>query len=124
MPNNLRATGFFLLSRLSKDFGYDQSVRLPYSPNVGKVVTITTVSAYTAGDNKYDFVVAMTEVDTGLKFLGRTIRGSLEGLGLVADIDKAKQQFMGKVIYPKRRTLELVNVQSPRIDDYSHRFRR
>lgn len=121
LPADKQAEGYgiFAIDQAVRGFQEDRSVRLSYLPNVGKLVTVTNVSAYTAGDNKYDYVVSMTEVGTGDKLVGRTSRGSLEGLALVEDIVKARQQFLGKTIYPKRRSLEAVNVQPNGIDPTS-----
>lgn len=103
--------GIFSASQAAQGFQGDRSVRLPYLPNVGRTVTVTDVSAYTTGDGTYDYVVAMTEMGTGYQFVGRTIRGVLEGIAPVEDIVKAREQFLGKTIYPKSRSLELVNYQ-------------
>ena len=111
--------GIFPADQAAQGFTEDRSVRLPYLPNVGKLVTVTDVTAYTAGDNKYDYVISMTELGTGFKFVGRTIRGSLEGLAPAEDIVAARKQFLGKTIYPKRRSLEAVNAQSGGLDPSS-----
>ncbi|MBP1763631.1 MAG: hypothetical protein H6Q65_689 [Firmicutes bacterium] len=113
LPADKQADGYgiFPAAQADKGFHEDRSVRLPYLTNVGRIVTVTDVSSYSAGDGKYDYVVSMTEIGTGYKFVGRTIRGALEGLALTEDIVKARQQFLGKTIYPKSRSLELVNEQ-------------
>jgi hypothetical protein len=53
----------------------------------------------------------MTVNDTGEKLVGRTMRGQLEGLVLTDDLVNARQQFLGKTIYPKFR--ELTGVYDP-----------
>ncbi|MDR3564308.1 MAG: hypothetical protein P4N59_23125 [Negativicutes bacterium] len=113
LPADKQADGYgiFAADQAAQGFQEDRTVRLSYLQNVGKLVTVTDVTPYTAGDNKYDYVVAMTEIGTGYKFVGRTSRGSLEGLALAEDITKARQQFLGKTIYPKSRSLEAVNAQ-------------
>ncbi len=113
LPADKQADGYgiFPAAQAAQGFREDRSVRLPYFPNVGRIVTVTDVASYAAGDNQYDYVVSMTEIGTGYKFVGRTIRGALEGLALAEDIVKARQQFLGKMIYPKSRSLELVNEQ-------------
>ena len=50
-------------------------------------------------------MVHMTVNDTGEQLIGRTMRGQLEGLVLTADLNNARQQFLGKTIYPKAREL-------------------
>ena len=114
LPADKQADGYgiFTADQAAQGFQEDRSVRIPYLQNVGKLVAVTDVSAYTAGDNNYDYVVAMTEIDTGAKFVGRTFRGALEGLAPVEDIANARQQFLGKTIYPKSRNLNEVNDQS------------
>lgn len=121
LPSDQQSEGYgiFSASQAAQGFQGDRSVRLPYLPNVGRTVTITDVSAYTAGEGTYDYVVAMTEVGTGYQFVGRTIRGVLEGIAPVEDIVKARQQFLGKTIYPKSRSLELVNYQPGGINQKS-----
>ncbi|MBP2641950.1 MAG: hypothetical protein H6Q66_2901 [Firmicutes bacterium] len=121
LPADKQADGYgiFPAAQAAQGFKEDRSVRIPYLTNVGRIVTVTDVSSYTAGDGKYDYVVSMTEIGTGYKFVGRTIRGSLEGLALTEDIVQARQQFLGKTIYPKSRSLELVNVQPGGMDPTS-----
>lgn len=113
LPSDQQAEGYgiFAASQAARGFQEDRSVRLPYLSNVGRTVTVTDVSAYATGDSTYDYVVAMTEAGTGYKFVGRTIRGVLEGIAPVEDLVKARQQFLGKTIYPTKRSLELVNPQ-------------
>jgi len=114
LPADKQADGYgiFAADQAVQGFQEDRSVRIPYLQNVGKIVAVTDVSSYTSGDNKYDYIVSMTEIGTGDKFVGRTTRGALEGLALAEDIVKARQQFLGKTIYPKSRSLELVNEQA------------
>lgn len=114
LPADKQAEGYeiFAADQAIRGFQQDRSVRIPYLQHVGKVVTVTDVSAYTSGDNMYDYVVSMTEVGTGNKYVGRTIRGSLEGLALVEDIEEARKQFLGKTIYPKSRSLVVANAQT------------
>jgi len=113
LPADKQADGYgiFAANQAAQGFQEDRSVRLSYSQNVGKQVKVTDVTPYTAGDNKYDYVISMTEIGTGYKLVGATIRGSLEGLVLADDITNARQQFLGKTIYPKSRTLEVANPQ-------------
>jgi hypothetical protein len=113
LPADQQADGYgiFATDKATQGFQGDRSVRLPYLPNIGKIVTVTDVSANTTGANSYDYVVSMTEIGTGDKFVGHTISGSIEGLALVDDIVNARQQFLGQTIYPKSRSLEAVNDQ-------------
>lgn len=87
-------------------FAGDRSVRIPYAAHVGKEVVVTAVARYDAGDYRDDYVVHMTETDTGKKLVGRTMSGQLEGLVLAGDLQRARQQFLGKTVYVKRRMLE------------------
>jgi hypothetical protein len=98
--------GFFKADQAVQGFSGDHSVRIPYLPNVGKIVKVTDVSPYTASNESFDYVVSMTEIGTGDKFVGRTLKGSIEGLALVEDIVNARHQFLGKTIYPKSSRLD------------------
>lgn len=87
-------------------FNGDRSVRIPYAQYVGKQVTVTDVVTYLASDNQYEYIIYLEEKEFKQKLAGRTSRGQLEGLVLTADLDKAKQQFLGKTVYVKLRTIE------------------
>lgn len=108
LPAERQAAGYgiYNASQATQGFQDDQSMRIPYLANVGKTVTVTDVSPYVANTESYDYVVSMTEVETGNKYIGRTMRGSIEGLALVDDITNARAQFVGKTIYSKSRSLE------------------
>ncbi len=86
-------------------FQGDRSLRIAYAGHVGKEVTVTQVVTFPAGKNKSESLAYMTVNDTGEKLVGRTTRGQLEGLVLTADVVNARQQFLGKTIYPKFREL-------------------
>ena len=84
----------------------DRSVRLPYTKYVGKQVTVTEVVPFESGYDKPDYMVHMIVKETDEALIGRTSRGQLEGLVLTADLDSARQYFVGKTIYPKFRALK------------------
>jgi len=86
-------------------FQGDRSVRIPYDGHVGKQVTVTGIVPVEAIDNQQEYVVHMTVNDTGENLVGRTMRGQLAGLVLTADLNNARQQFLGKTVYPKFREL-------------------
>lgn len=114
LPADKQAEGYgiFAADQAVRGFQEDRSVRLPYLQHVGRLVAVTDVTAYTAGDGNFDYVISMTEIDTGQKLVGRTFRGSLEGLALAEDIENARRQFLGKTIYPKKRSLNVASAQS------------
>ena len=99
--------GYEIFTEAQADQGFlgDRSVRIPYAQYVGKQVTINEVVPFADGDNKKDYVVHMTVKETGEKLVGRSMRGQLAGLVLSDDLIKARQQFLGKTVYPKFREL-------------------
>lgn len=106
-PQALQAAGYeiFNLEQAQQGFDGDRSVRLPYDDYVGQQVTVTEIIGFPAGNEQQDYMVYMTVQDTGEKLVGRTRRGQLAGLALLADIENARQYFMGMIIYPKVRVL-------------------
>jgi hypothetical protein len=108
LPSEKRSEGYeiYMEDQAKRGFEGDCSVRIPYAPHVGKRVTVTDVFRNTGGDYRDDYVVYLKENDTGIKLVGRTMSGQLEGLVLEADLLKAREQFLGKTIYTKRRMLQ------------------
>lgn len=107
LPADKQAAGYeiFTVTQAAQGFQGDRSVRLPYAAHVGKQVTVTEIVPFAAGANKQEYMVYMTVNATGEKLVGRSMRGQLEGLVLTADLDNARQQFVGKTVYPKFREL-------------------
>jgi hypothetical protein len=99
--------GYEIFTEDQADQGFlgDRSVRIPYNQYVGKQVTVNDVVPFADGDNKKDYVVHMTVNDTGEKLVGRSMRGQLAGLVLTDDLVNAREQFLGKTVYPKFREL-------------------
>lgn len=113
LPADEQAAGYeiFPVDKANKGFTGDRSVRIPYAQHAGKKVTVTEVIPYPAGPNMQEYMVYMKVDETGEKLVGRTMRGQLEGLVLTADLTNARQQFLGKTIYPKFR--ELAGLYTP-----------
>jgi len=113
LPAARQAAGYeiFPVDKANKGFTGDRSVRIPYAQHAGKKVTVTEVIPYPAGPNLQEYMVYMKVDETGEKLVGRTMRGQLEGLVLTADLTNARQQFLGKTIYPKFR--ELAGLYTP-----------
>lgn len=107
LPADKQAAGYevFTVDQANQGFQGDRSVRIPYAEHVGKQVTVTEIVTFLAGNNQNEYMAYMTVNDTGEKLVGRTMRGQLEGLVLTADLTNARQQFLGKTIYPKFREL-------------------
>ena len=107
LPADKQSAGYeiFTENQGTQGFQGDSSVRIPYAQYVGKQVTVTGIVPFAAGYNQQEYMVHMTVNDTGEKLLGRSMRGQLEGLVLTADLTNARQQFLGKTIYPKFREL-------------------
>lgn len=89
----------------AQGFQGDRSVRIPYTSHVGKEVTINNVVAAEVIDKQQEYVVHMTVNDTGEKLVGHSMRGQLAGLVLTSDLINAREQFLGKTVYPKFREL-------------------
>jgi len=106
LPADKQSEGYeiFTENQATQGFQGDRSVRIPYAGHVGKQVTVTEIVPFDAGDQQ-EYMVHMTVNDTGEKLLGRSMRGQLAGLVLTSDLDNARQQFLGKTIYPKFREL-------------------
>jgi hypothetical protein len=106
-PVDRQAAGYniFKIGQATQGFAGDKSVCIPYAAYVGKEVTVTETVPFDVGYNQLDYMVYMTVNDTGEKLVGRTLRGQLEGLVLTDDLNNARQQFLGKAVYPKYRTL-------------------
>lgn len=90
----------------------DGSAPIPYATHVGKQVTVTAIVPFAAGYNQEEYMVHMQVNDTGEKLLGHSMRGQLAGMVLTADLTNARQQFLGKTIYPKFRELVGITSQS------------
>ena len=93
------------VDQANQGFQGDLSVRIPYAEHVGKSVTVTEIVSFPAGYNQQEYMVHMTVNDTGEELIGRSIHGQLEGLVLTSDLNNARQQFLGKTVYPKFREL-------------------
>jgi len=104
--------GYEIFTEDQADQGFqgDRSVRIPFAQYVGKHVTVNEVVPFADGDNKKDYIVHMTVNDTGERLVGRSMRGQLAGLILSSDLINARQDFLGKTVYPKFRELPGVYV--------------
>lgn len=108
LADTSQAAGYEIFKTEDANRGYsgDRSVRLPYAKYVGKQVTVTEVVSFESGYDQPDYMIHMKVNETGEALIGRTSRGQLEGLVLTADLDSARQYFMGKTVYPKFRALK------------------
>ncbi|SEO95520.1 hypothetical protein [Propionispora vibrioides] len=108
LPADKQSEGYeiFPEEQAEQGFAGDTSVRLPYKSFEGKVMTVSAVVPYLAGDQQYEYMVHFKDDKTGKTFLGRTMRGQLEGVVPEADLSKARQQLLGKTIYLKQRMLQ------------------
>lgn len=102
-----QAAGYeiFTVDQANRGFEGDRSVRISYAEHVGKPVTVTDIVTFPAGNNQNEYLAYMTVNETGEKLVGRTMRGQVEGLVLTSDLTNAREQFLGKTIYPKFREL-------------------
>jgi hypothetical protein len=116
LPADKQSSGYeiFPVGQAEKGFEGDRSVRSSYTGHVGKEVIATEIVPFPAGYNQHEYLVYLTVKDTGEKLVGRTMRGQLDGLVLTDDLVNAKEQFLGKVVYPKFR--ELLGVYVPGIN--------
>ena len=107
LPSDTQSEGYdiFTVEQSAQGLHGDRSVRIPYDKHVGKQVTVTQVVPFAAGNDQPEYMVYMTVNDTGEKLLGRSMRGQLEGLVLTSDLNNAREQFLGKTVYPKFRQL-------------------
>lgn len=109
MPKDRQEEGYEIFKTTDADRGWvgDRSVRLPYAAHVYKRVRVTSVIDFPAGTGQTEYLIYMTEVNTGMKLVGRTVRGQLEGLLLESDLNQARSQFLGKKVYVKKRFLQM-----------------
>jgi hypothetical protein len=117
LPADAQSAGYeiFTVGQAVQGFDGDASARIPYAEHVGKQVTVTELAPFqysrqgyadpAADSNQQDYMVHMTVNDTGEKLIGRSLRGQVEGLVLTADLNNARQQFLGKTVYSKSRGL-------------------
>ena len=107
LPADKQGAGYeiFKVEQANLGFEGDRTVRIPYDQHVGKTATVTEIVSFPAGNNQNEYLAYMTVNETGEKLVGRTMRGQLEGLVLTSDLTNARQQFLGKTIYPKFREL-------------------
>ncbi|MBC8014368.1 MAG: hypothetical protein H7X79_01310 [Sporomusaceae bacterium] len=112
LPGAMQSDGYeiFTEDQAVQGLQGDRSVRIPYAGHVGKQVTVTEVVPFDAGYKQPEYMVHMTVNGTGEKLLGRSMRGQLEGLVLTSDLNNARQQFLGRTVYPKFRDLSGVYV--------------
>jgi hypothetical protein len=117
LPADKQSEGYDIYTeeQAIRGFQGDRSVRIPYAGYAGKQVTVTDVVTYAAGYNQHEYIVYLKVNATGKKLVGRTMRGQLEGLVLEGDLTNARQQFVGKTIYVKRRMLQ--GEYNPRINE-------
>ena len=109
LPADRQEEGYEIFKTADADRGWagDRSVRLPYAGHVYKRVQVTAVVDFPAGTGLTEYLVYMTEKDTGMKLVGRTMRGQLDGVVLEDDLNQARHQFFGKKIYTKQRFLQI-----------------
>ncbi|QDR81256.1 hypothetical protein [Sporomusa termitida] len=107
LPAEKQSAGYeiFAAEQAARGLEGDRSLRIPYAEYVGKQVVVTEIVSFAAGNRQKEYMVYMTVKETGEKLVGRTMRGQLEGLVLSADLKNARQQFLGKTVYPKYREL-------------------
>lgn len=109
LPADRQGDGYEIFKTGDAELGWagDRSVWVPYAAHIYKRVRITDVVGFPAGTNQKEYLIYMIEKDTGMKLVGRTVRGQLEGLLLETDLNQARKQFLGKKVYVKKHFLEL-----------------
>lgn len=109
LPADRQAEGYevFKVEDAERGWGGDRLVRLPYVDHVYKRVIVTNVISFPAGDKLTEYLIYMKEKSTGIRLVGRTMRGQLEGLLLESDLIQARKQFLGKKIYLNKRYVQV-----------------
>lgn len=105
LPADKQSEGYEIFPEGQAEQGFqgDRSVRVPYVEYFARRVIITKVVP--TSDAQFDYIVYMTEKETGQRLAGRTMYGQLDGLALNEDRENARELFVSKTIYAKRRTL-------------------
>lgn len=80
----------------------DYSNPINFAQHVGKEATVTKTTYI---EDQKEYLVYMTVKETGEELAELTRNGQLESLVLSSDMANAKEQFVGKTIYPKVRGL-------------------
>lgn len=111
LPGDRQEEGYEIFKTEDADRGWggERLVRIPYAAHVYERVKVTDVVEFPAGINQTDYLIYMKEISSGMKLVGRTTHGQLEGLLLEADLNQAREQFLGKKVYSKMRFLQTEN---------------
>ncbi|MBT9131511.1 MAG: hypothetical protein DDT32_01938 [Syntrophomonadaceae bacterium] len=82
------------------EFEVETTYNLKYDKFVGKTIRVIDV------EKKYsDDIVTFVEEESNMKVYAKPYKGYIDGIALLDDITKAKERWLGKTIYSKRRTI-------------------
>jgi hypothetical protein len=85
-------------------------VGLAYSDFVGKELRVDAVEPLTCPAGEYS--VRYTVVGDGTQLLAQTLGQAVSDIAPVDDMTWAKQRWLGRIIYPKRRSVETYDAAS------------
>ena len=101
LPADQQSVGYKIFTPAQAEQG-DQSSPINFSEHFAKEATVSKVIPDPATK---EYLVYLTVNDTGEELAEHTRHGQLSSLVLTSDLINAKEQFMGKTIYPKTRNL-------------------
>ena len=101
LPSDQQTIGYKIFT-VKQAEAWDRSDPIDFAGHFGKEVTVTKTVWL---PEPKEYLVYMTVNDTGEKLAEPTKNGQLESLVLSSDLAKAKEQFLGKTVYPKARGL-------------------
>jgi hypothetical protein len=87
---------------------------LPYEKYVGKIVKITSVTASsTRVSGSYDLEMLVEE--TGEHLHAEAIGSTLSGLGPVADVERARSLYVGKILWRQAGTIRVFDERTGKL---------
>lgn len=92
--------------------------KVPLQGFSGATVTVVAVEKMPA-DSYTDYLVTFKEDKSGKVFYGQSYKGSFAALGYAEDIQKVKEQWLGKTIYAKERYLHTYDANTGREDHFA-----
>lgn len=109
LPDDRRDHGYeiYMGNFTATDLRSDNVEKLPHLPYLnhnGKHLLVNRVEPAQWQSEEY-YIVSLTEKESGLQLTARTFANQVDGIALVADLEKTKRDFLGKTVYSKRESL-------------------
>ena len=82
------------------EFEVKITCNLKYDKFVGKTIKVIDVE-----EKLFDYTVTFIEEESNMKVYAKPFKGYIEGIALLDDITKARERWLGKTIYSKKKTI-------------------